>query len=319
MKLKHFCFFLLSIGLIACLFGCNKDDESSIDNREQIVELDKTVVQAKLDDVVTINARFAQGVSPSRSYAWEISNPNGVVEIQENKSNSISLKVLKDGEAEIRYTSDDKTIYATCRIIVYSDVIEEGGITEIPVRVAFGPNQDVEGWNCFIGDAQSAAGSSILDLMDIEGTSTGVSATITEAFNGRNSDGVADVSLTFPVPSTVSSFSYFGNSGAAWLGKEIKQSTVKLTGLNPDASYDFAFFGSRKGVSDNRETLFIVKGFEEKSAAINTSANASSTALVGGNRPSEDGSLSIVITAGPNNNNGNGFFYFSAMQITRSE
>ena len=318
MKLKNISLLLLTFGLITSIAGCKKD-ETPMDGREQAVALDKTVAQLEIDESVTVTASFDQGVTPARTYTWTVNDPEGVIAVDQQQGLSISVTAIQAGEAEIRYGSEDGTIYATCRVVVYGE--EEGtiGIGEAPVFVAFGPNAAVDGWNSFIGDAQSAAGSSILDLIDADGAATGASITITEPFNGRNSDGVADAVLAFPIPSEVSSFSYFGNSGAEWQGKEIKQSTLVLSGLDAPKAYDFCFFGSRKGVGDNRETLYIVKGLDEQGAAINTSSNGSETACITGAQPAANGSFTIVVTAGPNNNNGNGFFYLSAMRVALGE
>lgn len=244
----------------------------------------------------------------------------GIVQIDEQQGRSISLTAIETGEAELRYTSTDGEIYATCRIVVRSDEDEEPvGITDAPVFIAFGPNEPVAGWNSFIGEQQSAAGSAIMDLIDQDGNATGVSITITEPFNGRNGDGVREVLTEFNIPIQVATYSYYGNSGAPWQGKEIKQSTLVLAGLDASTTYDFCFFGSRRNVSDNRETRYIVKGAEEKTASINTSNNASDLACVQAIKPTANGTITIVVTAGPNNNNGNGFFYLNAMRILRSE
>ena len=52
-------------------------------------------------------------------------------------------------------------------------------------------------------------------------------------------------------------------------------------------------------MGDNRETLFIVKGANEESAAQNTSSNRDKTVCVENVRPNNNGEIFITITAGP--------------------
>ncbi len=187
-----------------------------------------------------------------------------------------------------------------------------------PVLIGFGMNGNAVGWNGFMGES-GGVGSMLNNLKEQSGRATGVNITITERFNGRNGSGENNIAVPgWAIPNQVSSGSFYGNSKGEWNGILIKQSTLKMTNLNPDKKYDFCFYGVRCCVGDNRETAFIVKGANEKTALLNTSGNKTKSACVEGVQPNEAGELTIVVTAGPNNNNGPGFFYISALKMTAS-
>lgn len=317
MKQKNFKLTLLIFCTLFGVLSCNKEEETN-DPREQFVVLDRPVAQLEIGGEITISATFGDGVTPSRTYEWSVDNED-VVQVSSPTSSSLSLVALQAGVAIVKYGSTDGQIYATCRVTVRGEDEDASGLIDAPVFIGFGSSEAVEGWNAFIGANNYGAGTMIADLIDAEGASTGVSITIVEPFNARNGNGPSDSNTPFNMPSPVSLYSYYGNSGAAFNGKVIEQSTLTLVGLDPLKELDFCFFGSRTGVSDNRETDYIVKGVEEKTASLNTSNNTSSIACVQKIRPTENGVVTIVVTAGPNNNNGNRFFYLTSMRISLSE
>lgn len=193
-----------------------------------------------------------------------------------------------------------------------------GNLTS-PVFVSFGMSNPVDGWNGLLGGDNYQAGKSIPNLADKDGKGTGISLVLTEPFSGRNEAGEATTSTDMEIPSEISRYSYYGNFRGVWEGKEIRQGSFKLTGLNKDKKYNFCFFGSRGGVGDNRETAYIVKGENQVTAYLNTSSNKDKTACVNDIQPNANGEITITVTAGPNNNNGSGFFYINAMQISAAE
>lgn len=118
----------------------------------------------------------------------------------------------------------------------------------------------------------------------------------------------------FPVDATDDY--YFGHTGAFGGGDDNQTGGFKLTGLNQSLSYDFTFFSARNGVNDNRETLFSVTGANNGSGVAVTSNNDSQVLNVNGIFPDANSEISVVVSAGPNNDNGNGFFYINLMSVT---
>ncbi|RAV30648.1 hypothetical protein DN748_02200 [Sinomicrobium soli] len=159
-------------------------------------------------------------------------------------------------------------------------------------------------------------GTSIEDLKNSDDEFTGISVTITQRFNGINTGGPNTTDTgNWTIPGEVSSQSYFGNAKGVWENMEITQSQLTLSGLDTGKTYKFCFFGARSGVSDNRETRYTVSGANEEAVSLQTAGNSSETACTDEISPDAQGKIVIDITAGDNNNNGNGFFYLNAMQI----
>lgn len=202
-----------------------------------------------------------------------------------------------------------------------TEMLEFQGVGNLrgPVFIGFGMNGNADGWNGFMGE-NGGVGAIVNNLKEQGGRATGINISITERFNGRNGSGENNVAVPgWAIPNEVSSGSFYGNSKGEWNGVLIKQSTLKMTNLNPDKKYDFCFFGVRCCVGDNRETSYTVKGANEKTTLLNTSSNKSESACVEEVQPNEAGELTIVVTEGPNNNNGSGFYYISALKMTASK
>lgn len=189
----------------------------------------------------------------------------------------------------------------------------DGNFTGV-ININFGTAAPPAGWN---GLTNFTAGTSVA-LKNNTNNYTGVGATISERFNGANTSGESATTTDLNMPAAVASSAYFGNSKAAFGGLLIKQSTIKITGLNKDLKYNFCYFGSRNASSDNRETKFTTTGANESVVRVNTSNNKTQVVCAENISPTAAGEVTIVVTAGENNNNSNGFYYLNAMRITKA-
>jgi hypothetical protein len=144
------------------------------------------------------------------------------------------------------------------------------------------------------------------DLPDDSGTKTGIALSFTAAFNGENQSGAFTNTLGLPGEVTVD---------AIWSDNANPRSGLTLYRLNPNKKYQFVFFGSRNGVTDNRETRYEVIGSNSGEALLNASNNNSKTVVVSGIQPTVDGIVDIRVSAGPNNNNGSKFYYLNSLFI----
>jgi hypothetical protein len=174
---------------------------------------------------------------------------------------------------------------------------------EKPVFVDFGLR--VAGAPFYLFDRPSDAPR--FDLTDQDGTNTGYAMSITSRFNSENQSGAFTNTLGLPGDVTVDAF---------WSNRDNPESIVTIYRLNPSQQYQFHFFGSRNGVSDNRETTYTVRGLNEGSGSLDTSNNNSKVVSVNGIQPYPDGTVDVVVTAGPNNNNGDKYYYMNAMIVT---
>ena len=91
--------------------------------------------------------------------------------------------------------------------------------------------------------------------------------------------------------------------------------SFKLTGLDPLLAYDFTFYASRMGVSDNRETGYTVTGANSGFAALNPSVNEDQFVTVTGIKPDGAGEITIDLASTANNVNSYHFTYLGVMKV----
>jgi len=145
------------------------------------------------------------------------------------------------------------------------------------------------------------------DIPDATGANTGLAMSITDRFTARNESGA--LTNTLGLPPAVSQDAFYGD-------RNNPVSTITIYNLNKGQNYQFVFYGSRRGVNDNRETQYLVRGANEGTGLLDASNNESNVVRIDNIQPAADGTVDVVISAGPNNNNGDRFYYINAMMIT---
>lgn len=159
----------------------------------------------------------------------------------------------------------------------------------------------------------------VFNLIDLTGAGTGITLNVTDTFwPGSNQSGTtAPAGDAGGIPITATRDNLFGSltefggfteptGGATFGGLDATGATM----------YNFLFFGSRMGVTDNRETQYELTGANSGMAWLNTANNTSDVALIDGIRANANGEIVLGVTAGPNNTNSNGFWYLGFVQIT---
>jgi hypothetical protein len=158
----------------------------------------------------------------------------------------------------------------------------------------------------------------LFNVIDWTGAGTGIGLAI-GGFNelGSNLNGTqaptGDAAI-FDIQATRDNL--FGHSDNFNIGSPRPLGEIELTGLDPAQPYYFSFFGSRTGVTDNRETKYTVTGANSNFGLLNASNNTSNVATVSGILPTAGGSILISVEHGPNNTNGSKFFYLGAMSMS---
>lgn len=166
-------------------------------------------------------------------------------------------------------------------------------------------------WNNVSGTIGSTDTGTLPGLVMTDGTATAFALEMVSRFNGVNENGT----LTLPsYPPSATRDSLFGNT-EVFSGLENITPIFKLTGLEPGTDYDLTFYASRLGVGDNRETRYTVTGATEAIADLNVANNEDQVATVTGLRPAAAGEITIALTPGPNNDNGNHFTYLGILQL----
>jgi hypothetical protein len=189
-------------------------------------------------------------------------------------------------------------------------LIDFGGTTT--ERAAPPTDDPVRYWNNVTGAIGQSDAGQLSSLVTTQNLVTSIGLSMISRFNGVNDNGT----LSNPAyPTDATRDSLFGNT-ETFSGLSNIFPAFKLTGLNPSRSYGLTFYASRTGVSDNRETLYLITGAATNTATLNAANNVTNRAVVSGVRPSALGEIAINLMPGPNNNNGMHFTYLGILALT---
>jgi hypothetical protein len=191
------------------------------------------------------------------------------------------------------------------RSFVPKILIDAGG-SNFPTNVG----DDGSVWNnLLIGTAQSDVGI-LSDLITVNGTPTPFGIQMIARFNGVNEAGTQEPA---PYPTTATQDSLFGNTEDHG-GLTNVFPAFMITGLDPAVAYDLTFYGSRNA-SDNRETEYTVTGMNETVLYLNVAGNIDQVVLAEDMMPTPEGTITVEIGPGPNNNNSAHYTYLGVLQL----
>jgi len=174
------------------------------------------------------------------------------------------------------------------------------------------PNDPVNYWNNVTSSVGTSDTGELPGLVSIYNIPSPLGLTMIRRFNGVNENGTL-LSTIFPGQATRDSM--FGNTETFGAGSDFFPS-FKLTGLNPARQYSLAFFASRTGVADNRETGYTVDGANSRFTALNAANNVNNVALATNLTPTAAGEITVSLAPTTNNNNANHFTYLGAMRLS---
>ena len=203
-------------------------------------------------------------------------------------------------------------------------LIDFGAATTPTVTDALGRR-----WNNVDSGNDQSGSPFVLNTTDAVPTDSGYRLTVTNpptgvtnpvGYNGVNENGTTaptgDAALR-GYPATATRDSLYGNATGAPFGNlNVEAVRLVLSNLNPNETYDLDFFASRTGVTDNRQTQYVVTGANSATALLNAANNTGTIAGVDGIVPDQSGQIIIDMTAGPaNTNTANKFFYLGVLEI----
>lgn len=167
---------------------------------------------------------------------------------------------------------------------------------------SLGANESVSPWN----NVTNNVSGSINNLINSNTVETGIGFSIIDAFAGINSTGTTspDPSLNFIESATSDSF----------YGTTSDNASLTFNNLVAGKQYTISVFASRTGVSDNRETSYTIEAQSTQTIYLDASQNTSNVATTSF-YPKADGTVIINVSTGPNNDNGNGFFYLGVIEL----
>ena len=179
------------------------------------------------------------------------------------------------------------------------------------INIDLGSKISIGNWNNL---TMATGGETLNDLVNTEGNSTGISAWVHDAFTGVNETGVSSPDTVLGLTSDASSDSFFGSTGAH-SGVVEATGGITLGGLKTDEKYSLSFFASRDGVSDNREAQYTVSGSNTETVYLDAANNSSNLVTVENITPAGNGTITILASPGPNNNNSSGYYYLGVIRI----
>ncbi|MEM8946458.1 MAG: GDSL-type esterase/lipase family protein [Planctomycetota bacterium] len=182
-------------------------------------------------------------------------------------------------------------------------------------------------WHQAVGGVAVTAGEHLGDLIDDQGTPTGIDLTITGGFsaNGKLNGGLLSPSANllgdFAVASATQDYFFSTADDQPEGGSDDNGGGFMLDGLDPNMIYDFRFFGSRNSFS-TRITEYLVTGSNSAVATLRTSGwnigsngtydgNDDEFAYVTGIRPDQYGQIFVDLTLVQGE-----FAYINAMEVT---
>lgn len=188
------------------------------------------------------------------------------------------------------------------------------GIISEPVFINFSSSDNPDGWNAYTSHLD---GGGIPNILYSNGDFTGVTATTTARFRGiNNTSGAGSSTTDFNMDDSVSRSNFYSHALAWGSNPPLEESVIEFTGFESNDTYEFCFFGSRNGVSDNRDTKYTVIGATEQSANLDAANNATNTVCISNVQPDANGKITLRVSAGDANTNGNQFYYINAMKIS---
>lgn len=184
-----------------------------------------------------------------------------------------------------------------------------------PVLIDFGLSSErtsPEGitWNNV--DESNQNGLTDLPLLKADGAPSGIKLDVVSPFAGPNPGGTKQESLGYPLSATRDSL--YANV-EPFNNRADVTPVLRLSGLDPRGAYVFTFFASRLGAGDDRTTRYTVEGATTKTADLDAAENLDRSAATEAVTPRANGTVTITLTPGPTNNNGNHFTYLGVLEI----
>ena len=177
---------------------------------------------------------------------------------------------------------------------------------------AAAPDDPVNYWNNISESVGTSSTGQLANLVTSDNTPSTISLVMLSRFNGANTAGTTESTL-FPMEATRDSL--FGNTELFGTLSNVFPS-FKLAGLDASTVYNFAFYASRTGVNDNRETGYTVEGGNSGFAALNPVNNLDNLVTVDGITPDGTGAITISLAPTANNDNANHFTYLGVLKVT---
>lgn len=149
---------------------------------------------------------------------------------------------------------------------------------------------------------------SLSNLINSAGLTTAIGIDVVDAFQGINFSGTLSTPPALEIPGNASYDSFFGE-----LSNNL--GSVEITNLNPGKLYTFQLYASRMEANDNRQTRYVALGSYSDTTYLDIANNTGNIAVIENIQPGANGIIRIDVSQGPENNNGNAFFYLGVLKM----
>ena len=193
-------------------------------------------------------------------------------------------------------------------VLLMSPVLHAQTADQDTLLFDFGDTPSAGNWN----NVSNFTDGTIPSARTKRGFASGYGLTVTDAFRGTNPAGTSEPDASLGLPATATGDSFLGN-GAEWNGAVEDTGAVQLTNLMPDKAYTLSIFGSRTG-TQTRQTRYIVIGDGRDTLLLNAGGNTADTVMAT-TLPAADGTITVQVAAGPDNDTNEKFFYLNALVV----
>ena len=196
---------------------------------------------------------------------------------------------------------------------VYPDYVGDNSIFPNDININFTAERvEPVGWNNLGLHHNFLAG-----LKDIDGMDPGIFIFTNAEFSGEAYNGPSVTDTPLNMPAAVSKTQLYGYSEGNISGVPKKpQAVIQFHHLNKSLAYDFTFFASQENVMGNRETQFTLAGADTFVATIDTSDKRNNIANIFDVYPDDDGTITLTVSAGSNNNSPYKLYQLNALRIS---
>ncbi|MBU2927656.1 DUF4886 domain-containing protein [Winogradskyella psychrotolerans] len=230
--------------------------------------------------------------------------------------NTYEPEGILDYYKELAQHAAHEAVLSPNEITVLTDYETAGGngIISESVFINFSSSDNPEGWNAY---SSFLEGAGIANILYPNGGFTGIAATTTARFRGiNNTSGAGSTTTDLNMSDAVSQSNFYSHALDWGSNPALEESVIEFTGFESNDTYTFCFFGSRNGVSDNRDTKYTLVGATEQSANLDAANNATNTICISNVQADADGKIVLKVSAGDSNDNSTLFYYINAMKIT---
>src|SRR5690606_11856384 len=109
---------LIVIGICSC-----KKEERTSERLEQSMGLYTTSASLLIGEEITIEPKFAPGVTPKRTYEWTADNPE-IITMEMNEDYALTVTALTEGTTNLAISSTDGVLRVSCPVQVIDGTVD---------------------------------------------------------------------------------------------------------------------------------------------------------------------------------------------------